>query len=123
MRADADGIARFQPGASDDANEAGVPWTCAAYAILRVPTHACVSLLDALTPSLLDKLRLELASRVIECDGTRISVSVEILLSRTWTHSGAHFDSTSSLLVPIVGDRKVWFAPHDALMDRARGAH
>lgn len=112
--ADEDGVGRFHARSSEEAVDTGVSWSTAAYSISRVPTAACTTLLDALTPGMLGKLGLQLGSRSVQWRGWHANVSVEIMISRTCTHAGAHCDSTPSLLVPIVGTHTVWVAPRDS---------
>ena len=116
---DPDGIARFRP-TIDSARSDG--WQCAAYTIVRVAAIEAQQLVDTVAPGLMDTLQLELGGRDVAVEGEKpLHISVEIILSQTQASSGAHYDDTPSILVPIVGKRTVWCAQKAQFADAPRG--
>ena len=99
-------------------NAAG--WQTAAYAIVRICNSEATNLVNTVAPGFLDKHGLKVGGRDAKADdGETLHVGVEVLLSRTVTLSGAHYDSTPAVLIPITGTRTVWWAPKATLESRS----
>ena len=106
--ADADGVARMDwtHGVCDAAG-----WQTAAYAIVRICSSEATNLVNTVAPGFLDTHGLKVGRRDTKADDDKtLHVGVEVLLSRTVTMSGAHYDSTPAVLMPITGTRTVWWA-------------
>ena len=116
--ADADGIARFLP--SDDA-ALSVGWSRAAYSIVRLAHSESERLINTVAPGLLEKLQLRVSGRDVKAGEELLHVGAEIILFRSMARSGAHYDATPSVLVPIVGERTVWLAPRETFSEAPRG--
>ena len=108
---DPDGIGRmdWSRGVQDAAG-----WQSAAYAIVRIASCEGAELLNTVAPTILEQLNLEIGGRNARVGDKLLHIGVEVLLSRSATRSGAHYDSTASLLIPIYGTRTVWSATRAA---------
>ena len=87
-------------------------WQSAAYFGVRVLASQMVALLECLGGhDALDRLGLQPSGRsVVTKLGGAVRIGGEVLLSRVITHSGAHCDADSGLLIVLAGTRTVWWA-------------
>ena len=96
-------------------------WQTAAYAIVRICSSEATNLVNTVAPGFLDNHGLKVGGRDAKADdGETLHVGVEVLLSRTVTLSGAHYDSTPAVLIPLTGTRTVWWAPKATFESRCR---
>jgi hypothetical protein len=113
------GVARFDA----ERDTSMTDWRRAAYAIVRIPSGESKELVETVAPGLLDRLNLKVGGRNVQPRREKKPqhIGAEIILSQTKARSGAHHDSTPSILIRVVGTRIIWCAPNVRLSHLPRG--